>query len=240
MKQSLLLLALCAVAPLAACTTAVDEPPLPAVPAAPVATDYRALGTEPFWNIAIVGGRMVYQDAEQRMINVPVPDPRPSLNGRRYVTQRLTLDITHGRCSDGMSDRIYADTVRVLADGRELRGCGGAILPPETLANTSWRIVAIGGADVSGEDGYQIQFEADRMSGRAGCNRFSGPYRVSSDGFQAGPLAMTRMACPGARMAHEQAVSRILAGRVRLYYPDGDTLLMRGVDGGEIRLRRSI
>jgi len=229
------LLALCAFAPLAACAATLDQPP-----AAPEQGAYRALGTEPFWNVTIGGGRMVYEDAERRRISVATPPARPSFNGHRFVTERLTVDVTHGRCSDGMSDRIYADTVLVLADRRELRGCGGAILTPETLANTSWRIVSIDGADVSGKDGYEMQFEADRMSGRAGCNRFNGSYRVSSDGFQAGPLAMTRMACPGARMAHEQAVSGILSGRVRLYYPDGDTLLMRGVDGGEIRLRRSI
>ncbi len=229
------LLALCALAPLAACTASLDQPPT-----APDQAAYRALGTEPFWNVAIGGGQMVYEDAERRRISVPTPPVRTSFNGHRYVTERLTVDITHGRCSDGMSDRIYADTVLVRAGGRELRGCGGAILPPETLANTSWRIVAIDGADVSGEDGYQMQFEADRMSGRAGCNSFSGPYRVSSDGFRAGPLAMTRMACPGPRMQHEQIVSRILSGRVRLYYPDGDTLVMRGVEGGDIQLRRSI
>ena len=130
--------------------------------------------------------------------------------------------------------------MRVRVDGRSLEGCGGAILPPATLADTSWRIMAINGTDVSRQDRYEIQFEANRMSGRAGCNSFNGSYRVSSDGFQAGPLAMTRMACPGARMEHERTVSRILAAPVRLYYPDGDTLLMRGENGGEIRLRRSI
>ena len=202
---------------------------------------YRALGTEPFWNVTVERGRMVYQDAEQRRVSVRVERPRPMRLGYRYDTRRLSMTVFRGReCSDGMSDRRYADTVRVRVDGRSLEGCGGAILPPATLAGTSWRIVAIDDADVSREDRYQIQFEADRMSGRAGCNSFNGSYRVSSDGFQAGPLAMTRMACPGPRMEHERTVSRILAGRVRLYYPDGDTLLMRGVGGGEIRLRRSI
>lgn len=201
---------------------------------------YRALGTEPFWSVTVQGGRMVYEDAEQRRVSVRVGRAQPMRLGYRYQTRRLTMTVLRGReCSDGMSDRRYADTVRVRIDGRSLEGCGGAILPPATLADTRWRIVAINGADVSREDGYEMAFEADRLSGRAGCNRFGGSYRVSSDGFQAGPLAMTRMACPGARMAHEQAVSRILSGRVRLYYPDGDTLLMRG-EAGEIRLRRSI
>lgn len=202
---------------------------------------YRALGTEPFWSVTVERGRMVYEDSEQRRVSERVARAQPMRLGYRYVTPRLRMTVFRGReCSDGMSDRRYADTVRVWVDGRSLQGCGGAILPPAILAGTSWRIVAIDGADVSREDRYEIQFAANRLSGRAGCNRFSGSYRVSSDGLQAGPLAMTRMACPGPRMEHEQAVSRILAGRVRLYYPDGDTLLMRGVGGGEIRLRRSI
>jgi len=211
----------------------------PAQGQAPSST-YRALGTEPFWSVTIGGGRIVYEDAERRRVSVRAPRPMPMRLGRSYRTPRLSVTIFRNReCSDGMSDRRYADTVRVRVDGRSLDGCGGAILAPATLAGTSWRIVAINDADVSRQDRYEIQFEANRLSGRAGCNSFSGPYRVSSDGFQAGPLTMTRMACPGPRMQHEQAATQILRGRVRLFYPDGDTLLMRG-EAGTIRLRRSI
>lgn len=211
-----------------------------AAAAQPAPTTYRALGTEPFWNVTIVGGWMVYEDAEQRRLRVRAPRPLPMRLGRRYLTRRLVVTVFRGQeCSDGMSDRRYADTVRVRVDGRSLRGCGGSILPPATLAGTGWRIIAINDADVSRQEGYDIEFETNRLRGRAGCNSFSGPYRVSSDGFRAGPLAMTRMACPGTRMDHEQTVSRILAGRVRLHYPDGDTLLMRA-ETGTIRLRRSI
>jgi hypothetical protein len=97
--------------------------------------------------------------------------------------------------------RIFADTVRVTVDGRSLQGCGGAILPPATLQDTSWEIVTIDGGRVPGGEQYRIGFSADGISGRAGCNSFSGNYRVGRDGFQAGPLAMTRMACPGQRHA---------------------------------------
>lgn len=207
--------------------------PVPASAQAP----YRALGTEPFWSVTIGGGRMVYEDPEGGRVVVRTPAARPSFNGRRYVTRRLTVDITRQACSDGMSDRDYADTVRVTVDGRELSGCGGAIFAPATLAHSAWRIVSIDGADVSRQDGYQIDFDENRFSGRAGCNAFNAAYRVSSDGFQAGLLAMTRMACPGTRMRHEQAVARILAGRVRLFYPDGATLIMRS-PAGELRLQR--
>jgi heat shock protein HslJ len=210
----------------------------PAAAHAQGGSSYRALGTEPFWSVTIGGGRMIYDDPEGKRVAVRTPTARPSFNGRRYVTRRLSVDITRQQCSDGMSDRIFADTVRVTVDGRSLQGCGGAILPPATLQDTNWEIITIDGGRVPGGEQYRIGFSADGISGRAGCNSFSGNYRVGRDGFQAGPLAMTRMACPGQRMQHEQAVSRILSSRVRLYYPDGRTLLMRGVDGGEIRLRR--
>ena len=199
---------------------------------------YQARGTEPFWSVTIGGGRIVYSDPEGRRVAVRTPVARPSFNGRRYVTRRLVVDITRQQCSDGMSDLLYADTVRVTVNGRALQGCGGAILPPATLQDTSWEILSINGSRVAGGELYQIAFAANQLSGRAGCNSFSGRYQVGRNGFQAGPLAMTRMACPGPAMQHEQAVSRILAEPVRLYYPDGRTLVMRGASGGEIRLRR--
>lgn len=200
---------------------------------------YRAVGTEPFWSVTMERGRMIYQDPDGRRVDVRAPRPMPMRAGRRYVTPRLSLSVFRGReCSDGMSDRRYADTVRVTVDGRRMEGCGGVVLAPATLAGTAWEIVGINGARVPGGDQYRIEFAANELTGRAGCNSFGGSYRVSSDGLQAGPLGMTRMACPGPAMSHEQAVSRILSGRVRLHYPDGATLLMRGVNGGEIRLRR--
>lgn len=201
---------------------------------------YRALGTEPFWSLTIGGGRMTYESAEGRQISVRTPRATTTRQGRVYRSPRLTMTVVRGQeCSDGMSDQRYRDTVRVRVDGRNLDGCGGGTIAPATLAGTSWSIIAIDGAPVSG-DRYRMAFEANRLSGRAGCNSFGGSYRVGRDGFQAGPLTMTRMACPGPVMAHERAVSRILSGRVRLFYPDGRTLVMRGENGGEIRLRRSI
>jgi heat shock protein HslJ len=201
---------------------------LAASPALAQGGDYRAVGTEPFWSVAIEGGR----------ISVPTPRGISTVDGRVHRSRRLIMRIQEGRsCSDGMSDRIYADTVRVSVDGRELDGCGEASAPRASLAGTRWEIASIDGARVPGGERYRVSFEANSLSGRAGCNTFSGSYRVGRDGFQAGSLAMTRMYCPGAAMRHEQAFSRILASRVRLYYPDARTLIMRG-PAGEIRLRR--
>lgn len=203
---------------------------------------YHMVGTEPFWSATIAGPRMEYSDAEGVRMRVATPRPTGPRTRQRFHTRRLTITLLRGReCSDGMSDNLYPDTVEVIANGRRLSGCGGTPLPPATLEGTQWQIVSINGRNVpSTTGGYQLSFTADQISGSAGCNRFNGSYRVSTDGFQAGPLAMTRRLCPGEAMTHERAVAEILGGRVRLFYPEGNILVMRGVDGGEIRLRRVI
>jgi heat shock protein HslJ len=200
---------------------------------APDSGPYRALGTEPFWSVTVAGGRMTYAAPDADGFSVVAP-PR---DGGRDETARLTLAITHRRCGDGMSDRVYPDTVTATVDGRTLHGCGGAPLAPETLAGTNWSVVGIDGDAVRG-DAYVLRFEDERLSGRAGCNSFGGPYHVEGDTLTAGPLMATRMACPGARMTHERNAMRVLGGPVRIDR-DGDTMVLSG-SGGEIRLRRAI
>ena len=91
---------------------------------------YRALGQEPGWALLIANGQIDYAgDYGTTRIVVPRPQPRTTSNGRRYETRRLTVDITHTRCNDGMSGRAYADTVTVTADGKTARGCGGERQP---------------------------------------------------------------------------------------------------------------
>ena len=92
---------------------------------APAGT-YRALGQEPGWTVTIADGRIDYVgDYGETRIGVARPDPRPTFNGRRYETDRLTVDITYSRCNDAMSGDGYEHQVMVIADGTTVRGCGG-------------------------------------------------------------------------------------------------------------------
>jgi heat shock protein HslJ len=94
--------------------------------AAPVADRYTARGQEPGWLLTIDGDRIDYQGnyGEKRIV-VARPQPRTTFNGHRYETQRLTVDVTHGRCNDAMSGHGFTDQVMVIADGETYRGCGG-------------------------------------------------------------------------------------------------------------------
>lgn len=99
-------------------------------PAPGQAERYTARGQEPGWLVEIAGGRILYSgNYGDKRISVARPDPRPSINGRRYETRRLTVDITYVRCNDAMSGHGYEHEVRVSADGETYNGCGGTRRP---------------------------------------------------------------------------------------------------------------
>ena len=112
------------------------------------------------------------------------------------------------------------------------------ILPPERLADTDWTIVEIDGQAVQGPN-YFLQFTADRLSGLAGCNRFSGGYSQSGETLTIGPVAATRMFCPDPGMDHERRALQLLSGPVRISFPGGENMILTG-NGVTMRLHRSI
>ncbi len=115
-------LAICAALLAGACTTA----PAPGNPD-PAREHYEARGQEPGWHLLIHNGRIDYTgNYGDKKIVVARPDPRPSFNGRRYVTPRLTVDVTYSRCNDAMSGFGFEHQVMVIADGETFKGCGGA------------------------------------------------------------------------------------------------------------------
>lgn len=89
---------------------------------------YRAIGTEPFWDLEI-GRDLIFTDRGNNVsVSQPAPQPIQGTAGPIYRTDRLEVNIVHRQCSDGMSDRSYPDTVDVRVDGRQrYRGCGAPI-----------------------------------------------------------------------------------------------------------------
>lgn len=214
-----------------------DAPP----PSTPSPSDeYRALGTEPGWSLRITPGRIYYDgDYGETKIDVARPAPRTTFNGHRYETARLIVDVTHAQCNDGMSDRLFEDSVTVTADGKTVKGCGGAILSPQTLAGSSWTIVSIDGRDALADRRASVTFESDRLSGTSGCNRFSGSYQLNTTALTLGPIATTRMACPGTAMDQESRLLALLKGTLGMRFDNGDRLILTGTDRRSAVLKRT-
>jgi uncharacterized membrane protein len=96
----------------------VTPPPPPAAP-------YRALGTEPFWNLLIDDHDVTFTEPGAQPIRQPTPQVIHGFAGEIYQTPRINVNIVHAACNDGMSDRVYPDKVQATVDGRHFNGCGG-------------------------------------------------------------------------------------------------------------------
>ena len=110
-------------APAPAAENAIDA--AAATNTAATAAPYHANGTEPFWALTIAGGQMTYQPMEGQTVTEPLPTQAPIANGYRYVGDRLTVEVLHTACNNGMSEETFADTVHVTAGGETRNGCGG-------------------------------------------------------------------------------------------------------------------
>lgn len=203
---------------------------------------YRALGTEPFWSATIGPNQISFDPAEGPTVTAPRPRPIVGFNGERYVTPRLTIDITHVECNDGMSDRTFKDTVVVTVGRRTYRGCGGTILSEGVASGIdgAWRIQSIAGAPPVRGANVTIRFDSGRVSGNTGCNSFNGPFRYNRTTLTMGPLATTRRACLG-RPANvqEQTLLRLLGQRLTTNRLRNGTLVLRNPQGQALVLARA-
>jgi putative lipoprotein len=94
------------------------------------------------------------------------------------------------------------------------------------LAGTKWRAEHIGAMPVSSEIQSSLEFgEANQVSGKAGCNRFTGVLRHDGKTLAFGPLASTRMMCAPPVMDQEEAFLKAL-GAVRSYTLPADGKLL--------------
>jgi heat shock protein HslJ len=205
---------------------------------------YKAVGTEPGWTLTIDRGLIRYVgDYGKTRVTTKAPVPRPSFNGRRYVTKRITIDVTRTQCSDGMSDRVFPDKVTVTVGRKTVSGCGGdpivAPAPAPAIAGM-WRIESVGDRPTRGEKSAAITFTEDRISVNTGCNNFSGTFRFERGFLTAGPLASTRMACPGPAMAQERAILDLLGQRLSVSSNQNGKLVLSGRDQAKLVLVRAL
>jgi len=93
--------------------------------AAAASASLYAVGTEPFWDVLIDEHDVTFTLAGMQPVRQPTPPVIHGIAGEIYNTPRIHVNIVHGQCSDGMSDRIFPDKVQVDVDGKRFNGCGG-------------------------------------------------------------------------------------------------------------------
>lgn len=201
--------------------------PMAAPPVPTPEVYFTARGQEPGWIVRFDAEKIAFEgDYGETKIIVPKPEGRPSFNGMRYITDRLTVDVTHSTCTDVMSGQRYAETVTVLVGSKEYKGCGGRNLPPESLDGTSWTIVMMDQMPVLEGVPTALRFAEGRVSGSGGCNSISGSYTAKGGDLIFGELMATEMACAEKQMAQEAKLLSLLKGKVSTRYTvDGNLIL---------------
>lgn len=91
-------------------------------------SNYRALGTEPFWSLRVGSTKLNFEEANapDAPVEQTIDHRYKNPDGSSFTgSPRLKIWTRPVRCNDGMSDRFFPDEVVVLVDNRRFEGCGG-------------------------------------------------------------------------------------------------------------------
>jgi len=93
-------------------------------------------GTEPFWGIQIRGGQANYANPDHPEGTDFAVTRFAGNNGLGFSGtlegEAVTVTLTPGQCSDGMSDRAFPYVATVALGEETLRGCGYTSMQPYT------------------------------------------------------------------------------------------------------------
>ena len=108
-------------------------------------------------------------------------------------------------------------------------GCSGVT----SVVGTSWNVQKIGQRVLEADPDKGLptvvfDAEGNRVSGFAGCNRYSGGYSLTGNALRFGSIASTKMACDNS--ATEDEMMLALAS-IQKYSLEGNKLILQGADG---------
>lgn len=205
-----------------------------------VASGAQALRADgPGWQLDLYGPRVTLRDGNgQPLVEAHTPGPVRLENSLTYnaTTNDGTLVVTAvEKVCAGVSPRPLS--VQVAWRGRVLQGCGGDAT--RLLRGKPWVVEDIEGSGIIDNSRVTLNFTADgRVSGRASCNGYNGPYSIGSEGITFGNFAATTMACAPSLMQQEDRFLKALVTTRRFELtPDGALVLVHA-DGSRTKARR--
>ncbi|MCD0177201.1 META domain-containing protein [Deinococcus sp. 14RED07] len=120
-----------------------------------------------------------------------------------------------------------------------LLGTGTAQIALSPDLNGSWKIVGWTLPDAVPVKNRlpQLNIQGDRLTGTTGCNRLNGTLRLNGNSVTFSAINTTRMACPEAVTAQEQALLKALSGRTLTATRVQDSLTL-DTGAGMLNIRR--
>lgn len=100
------------------------------------------------------------------------------------------------------------------------------------LVGTSWVLMSLDGIPPVAGTEITASFGTDRrVSGSAGCNRYTGAYETGGPSIEVGPLASTRMHCPNPGVMEQEQRYLVTLEASVLVAIEGDQLLLADAGG---------
>lgn len=199
----------------------------------------RAVEGGPVVTTQFSGGRIAGSDGCNRYSGAYQADgAKFSLVGSLAGTQMACPPAVMERARVFLSALSEAKSYRVAEGRLELQGADGAVLASftaqlQSLAGTSWRVTGINNGRQAVESVAQdakvtLAFDASgRVSGSAGCNRYTAAYTVEGTNTTIAPAAATRMACPQPGVMERERQFLDALTSVRSARIEGDRLELR-------------
>ncbi len=198
-----------------------------------------AIGTEPFWNVAIEEGEYVSFTSIGDIDSIGFLYVKPIKRNDgtllfKSKTKERSIELTFKKeiCSDGMSDEVYqyATSVKVAEKTTKTklsyRGCGKYVQP--TVLNDIWVLTELKGKKVNATKIPTMELHLSNyvVSGNAGCNGYKGNFTLERDliEFNRNFIA-TRMYCEN--QAIESAFLQALAGNRFVYEVANNHLILK-------------
>lgn len=103
--------------------------------------------------------------------------------------------------------------------------------PITDLAGTNWRVVQVNGRPTPATGDYSMNFEADRVGARFGCNGMGGRYRLTADMLTVSDLAQTLMGCPEPANSFESQGAAVLGQRARIAVASDERMFLSNAAG---------
>jgi len=144
-------------------------------------------------------------------------------------------------CTDALSGEKFSKKITVEVDGKRYEGCGQYL--SDAALNGKWILEKIGSRTIQAADFAKglpelvFNLEAGSLAGHDGCNRINGSMEVQGNRIKFGPLASTKMACPGNKA--ENNFTQKISSQTATYYFTAGQLVLYLIDDSIITFKKA-
>ncbi len=131
--------------------------------------------------------------------------------------------------------RLSFGTLTAVALGLTLAACETPAAPKEIdLTQVDWVAETINGKSVIEPGRVTLSFSEGRVSGRAGCNLYSGPVEYGGGTLKVGALISTKMACMASGVMQQESAYLTTLEAARAYANQNNRLVISTPAGGSL------